>query len=258
MCYSAKVRAEYREYIREYGAVHSLDAYVAEYWKQMGDEWLKKLPKAFRAWFADPQTAEEVRVQDAIADWEAGEATKTQQDLFAQAKRLAGAERALQTKVTKKAQNDLRVATNKSGQFKTKLDDLRRTELKPRDSRIYPGSLAPVIVWEGVENRVRAPFRQLKQTKAFSRRVRFVIETTWTTALRVGSASPVRGGAAVPALWRRRGSDVSGKTASNSDSPPEHPAEQRAMRRRWRAWRDSNPRPTASEAATLSGCATGA
>jgi len=149
VCYSAKVRAEYREYVKEFGAVLSLDAYVAEYWEQMGDEWVKKLPKAIRAWFADPQTAEEARIKAAIADWEARETTKTQQDLFAQAKRLADAERALQTKVTKKAQNDQRIATNKIGQFKTKLDDLRRVELKPRDSRIYPGSLAPVVVWEG-------------------------------------------------------------------------------------------------------------
>lgn len=52
-------------------------------------------------------------------------------------KRKANAERALQTKTTKKAQEDLRMSTNKIGQFKTKLDDLRRSELKSRDSRIY-------------------------------------------------------------------------------------------------------------------------
>ncbi|WP_363799850.1 hypothetical protein ABU614_06995 [Lysobacter firmicutimachus] len=206
MCYSAKVRAEYREYVREFGAVLSLDAYVAEYWEQMGDEWVKKLPKAVRAWFADPQTAEEVRVQAAIAEWEAREATKTQQDLFAQAKRLADAERALQTKVTKKAQNDLRVATNKIGQFKTKLDDLRRTEVKPRDSRIYPGSLAPVIVWEGVRKPGQSTFSAAQVDKGVLTTCSACHRTTWTTVLRVGSASPVRGGAAVPALWRRRGS----------------------------------------------------
>ncbi|WP_363800049.1 hypothetical protein ABU614_08545 [Lysobacter firmicutimachus] len=41
--------------------------------------------------------------------------------------------------MTKKAQNDQRIATNKIGQFKTKPDDLGRTELKPLDSRIYSG-----------------------------------------------------------------------------------------------------------------------
>ncbi|MGN7917337.1 SOS response-associated peptidase family protein [Lysobacter sp. 22409] len=149
MCYSAKVRAEYREYVKEFGATLSLDAYVAEYWEQMGDEWVKKLPKAFRAWFNEAQTPEEARIRAEIAAWEAQATTKTQQDLFTQAKRLADAERSLKTKVTKKAENDVRVATNKIGQFKAKLEDLQRTELKDRDSRIYPASLAPVIVSEG-------------------------------------------------------------------------------------------------------------
>lgn len=48
MCYSAKVRAEYRAYVKEFGAVLTLNEYVKEYWEQFGDEWI---PETIRAWF---------------------------------------------------------------------------------------------------------------------------------------------------------------------------------------------------------------
>ncbi|MBN7139015.1 hypothetical protein A7A76_07890 [Lysobacter enzymogenes] len=148
MCYSAKVRAEYRAYVKEFGAHLTLDEYVKEYWEQFGDEWVPKLPQAIRAWFDDPTVPGQAELHEVVAAWKARTIAKTETDLFAQVKRKADAERALQAKITKKAQEDLRISTNKIGHFKTKLDDLKRSELKPRDSRIYPGTLVPVIVWE--------------------------------------------------------------------------------------------------------------
>jgi hypothetical protein len=59
--------------------------------------------------------------------------------LLKQKKRLADAERTLQKKTTKKAQEDQRVATDKIEWAKTKLSDLRRSNLTPEDERFFPG-----------------------------------------------------------------------------------------------------------------------
>lgn len=149
MCYSTQIYAEYKSYVRHFGAVLTIDQYVQRFWEQVGDDWVKKMAKAFRAWFDDPQDEEQARIRDAIADWERREITKLEQELFALAQRLAGAERTLQTRETKKALDDKRIATNKIAQAKTRLADLKRSEPKDKDARIFPGSIAPVIVWEG-------------------------------------------------------------------------------------------------------------
>lgn len=149
MCYSAQIRAEYKIYVRHFGATLTIDEYVKRFWEQVGDDWVKKMAKAFRAWFDEPADAEQARIRDAIADWERREVTRIEKDLFALKQRLAGAERTLATKTTKKALDDQRIATNKIEQGLAKLADLKRSELKPRDARIYPSTLAPVIVSEG-------------------------------------------------------------------------------------------------------------
>ncbi len=74
--------------------------------------------------------------------------TELQQELFKQKKRQGDAARTLQTKVTKKAQEDLRISTEKISKLKLDLDDLRAEPL-PRDARFFPGNYAPVIVMEG-------------------------------------------------------------------------------------------------------------
>lgn len=58
-------------------------------------------------------------------------------------KRLADAERTLQTKATKAATESRRIATDKISWSMGKLADLNRTELKDRDARIFPGNYAP-------------------------------------------------------------------------------------------------------------------
>ena len=83
---------------------------------------------------------------------------RLEQELFAQTKRLNDAERALQTKTTKAATESVRIATDKISKAKLALDDLRRTEQKDRDSRIFPGNYAPVLVIENGK-RVVKPMR---------------------------------------------------------------------------------------------------
>jgi len=81
-----------------------------------------------------------------------------EQELFAQRKRLADAERILQTKVTKAATDSKRIATDKISKTMGWLGDLQRTEPKERDARIFPGNYAPVMVWED-GRRVIKPMR---------------------------------------------------------------------------------------------------
>lgn len=119
-----------------------------------------KIPKAMDMAFADPQSEDERQIQTLIAEWNEAEATTFEQELFKQKKRLNDAERTLQTKTTKKALDDQRIAGNKVGQIMTKLADLKRTEVKSRDSRIFPMVYAPVMVMEDGK-RVVKPMRYL-------------------------------------------------------------------------------------------------
>jgi hypothetical protein len=63
--------------------------------------------------FAEPRTEDERKIHDLIAEGDTELAQTLETELFAQKKRLADAERALQTRVTKKAQNEQRIAKNK-------------------------------------------------------------------------------------------------------------------------------------------------
>ncbi len=108
--------------------------------------------------FHAPQSDAEREIKALIDEFNTQQATKLEQELFKQRKRLADAERTLQTKVTKKAIDDVRIATDKIEWAKGKLADLSRVEPKERDARIFPGVYAPVIVWEDGK-RVMKPMR---------------------------------------------------------------------------------------------------
>ena len=80
------------------------------------------------------------------------------QELAKQTERLEKAQQSLAATATKKAAEDVRIATNKIAAAKGKLEELKSTELKPRDSRIYPGWYAPVMIMEN-GRRVVKPMR---------------------------------------------------------------------------------------------------
>lgn len=157
MCYSAQIRADYRTYVRLFGAHISIKEFFNTFFKRGQDSTLK-IPKAMEAAFNDPQTPEEMEIKALIDEYKLDQATKYEQELFKQRKRLVDAERKLQVKETKAAANDQRIATNKISQAKGKLEDLRRKELLDRDSRIFPGYYAPVMVMQDGE-KVVLPMR---------------------------------------------------------------------------------------------------
>jgi len=157
MCYSAQVRSDYRKYVREFGADISLKQFFRLYWQRSQGAKVK-IPKAMDAAFANPQTDEERQIKTLIDEYDAQQATKLEQELFKQRKRLADAERTLQTKTTKAALESKRIATDKVEWCLGKLSDLRRIELVDEDSRIFPGWYAPVLVSKAGQ-RIVVPMR---------------------------------------------------------------------------------------------------
>jgi hypothetical protein len=72
--------------------------------------------------------------------------TQSESELFKQKTRLVTAERKLKEKVTKAAQNEVRIAGNKIDALGERLASLRRTHLVADDARIYPMQFAGVVI----------------------------------------------------------------------------------------------------------------
>lgn len=148
MCYSAMVWADYRRYIKEFGAEIDAQAFIRLAERRLHDR--NTWPKAMVDAFSQASKPDELEVKTLLERYAAQEATKLQEGLFAQRKRLADAQRVLASpKPTKKASEDQRIANNKIEQALSKLADLQRVEPKERDNRIFPGHFCPVMVWEG-------------------------------------------------------------------------------------------------------------
>jgi putative SOS response-associated peptidase YedK len=157
MCYSAQIQANYKKYVRAWGADIDIKEFVRLYWLRQEGAKLK-IPKGMDASLSDPQDFDERKIKTFINEFDAQQVSRLQQDLFKQRKRLADAERTLQTKITKAATENQRIAASKIEWSMGKLADLRRTELIDEDSRIFPGWYAPVMIVENGK-RVIKPMR---------------------------------------------------------------------------------------------------
>lgn len=147
MCYSALVWADYRRYVREFGAHLDIGEFVEIYGARLQNPKLK-IPKGMDDAFLQPKTEGEAQIKALIDEFNAAQRQDLEKEIFKQKKRLADAERTLQTKTTKKATDDQRIATDKISRGLARLGDLNRTEPKPRDTRIFPAHYAPVMVIE--------------------------------------------------------------------------------------------------------------
>src|SRR4051794_21275414 len=112
MCYSAQIEAQYKKYVRRWGADISIKKFVQLYWNRAQGAKIK-IPKVVDAIFAEPENADEREIARMIAEFNAAEESRLQQELFKQRRRVADAERALQTKTTKKALEDKRIGAEK-------------------------------------------------------------------------------------------------------------------------------------------------
>ncbi|RNF86264.1 SOS response-associated peptidase family protein [Montanilutibacter psychrotolerans] len=146
MCYSAQVTQNYREYVRLFGADIDLKEFVRLYWERPKSK--ARIAKGLDAAFADADGDDARTIKSLIDTYNDDQIALIEADLVKQRDRLAAARLTLQKQVTKKASEDLRIATDKIAKGLAKLEDILRPELQPRDSRIFPGWYAPVMISE--------------------------------------------------------------------------------------------------------------
>lgn len=154
MCYSAQVEQELKVIRNAMKARADVASFERLFKKRLVDDRIK-ISKAMEANFIRPENAEEERVHDLIAKYHSVKSGQLEAELFKQKSRLVAAERSLKNKTTKKALEDQRIANNKVEWHLEKIADLKRTELKSADARIYPMYYAPVIVVENGERLIK-------------------------------------------------------------------------------------------------------
>ena len=113
MCYSALVRQDFHAMARRYGVEVALDMFADLFRRRREGEDIE-LSRALARNFDHPSTPIEQRIKADIDAYQGQQVSKWEKDLFAQKKRLADAERTLQVKETKKAREDIRIATTSS------------------------------------------------------------------------------------------------------------------------------------------------
>jgi putative SOS response-associated peptidase YedK len=157
MCYSAQVIQVVRKLHRELGIRLDYQEAFQLFMRRLDDPGIA-ISRGFEANFDNPAGDQERQIKAAIDEHRSRTATKVEKDLFSQKTRLVNAERSLKEKETKKAREEVRIATNKIEALTTKLSDLRRSETLPDDNRIFPMVYAGVIVKQGGHN-VLTPMR---------------------------------------------------------------------------------------------------
>jgi putative SOS response-associated peptidase YedK len=172
MCYSAMVEEDIHKLMKQFPGQLDYVALRKLLTRRLDDPSIK-VPKGFEANFDHPKTAADDEIKSLIDRHRTALASKLEKEVFTQKKRLADAERKLKEKETKGALNDQRVATNKIEASLAKLSDLRRTEVKSRDSRIFPFVYAPILLKRDGKTTIelaRYHLRQPRQPESVDRK----------------------------------------------------------------------------------------
>ena len=148
MCYSAKVQQNLRLLAKRFGADVDWALFEQVFHRRLQDDEIK-FARAMEANFQQPQSEIERRIQADIEVYRKAIGARWETDLFKQKKRLADARRSLQTKETKKARDDERIASTKIDTYLERLANLRRTDFSETDERIFPRYFVPLVVREG-------------------------------------------------------------------------------------------------------------
>lgn len=149
MCYSAQIEADYKKFVREFGAVVDLEVFTQLWLHDNNKTRRPKTPRALDLSFLRPGDSSVAAIADEIREWDTEEIAQLETELQKQVDRLELAEAKLATKPTKTAANEQRIAGNKIEQINRKVADLKRANLLARDSRMFPGYYCPVLVSEG-------------------------------------------------------------------------------------------------------------
>jgi putative SOS response-associated peptidase YedK len=145
MCYSAQIQAAYLQYLKRTGAEMDIDQFVEIFGARVSDNSIR-IPRAVERWFDQPQNEKEARIKGFIDQHRHAEITKLEQEVFAQKKRLADADRTLASKPTKAAAESKRIATDKIDKALTRLDRLKAVKPHVAEARIFPLHYAPIVM----------------------------------------------------------------------------------------------------------------
>ena len=159
MCFSALVRQDLQWLVKRYGAEIAWEMFE-ELFRQRLDDPEIQFSRALDVYILRMQDERARSSQTYIERYRAQQAHVWEQELFKQRKRLMDAQRKLQTKETKAARNEERIATGKVATLTEKLTGLRSDQVTPIDARIFPKKYVPVIVGEGDRLLIR-PMRYL-------------------------------------------------------------------------------------------------
>src|SRR3974390_941401 len=132
MCYSAQVIQMARKLHRQLRIRLDYDEVESLFFRRLDDPSLL-ISRGFEANFDEPTTDQERRIKGAIDEHRLRIAAKMEKDLFTQKTRLVNAERSLKAKETKKAREDVRIATTKIEALSTKLSRLRSFDPNEED-----------------------------------------------------------------------------------------------------------------------------
>lgn len=150
MCYSAQIYAEFKLFKRQFGAVMDIDTYVATFWPGEKRQPRRKAPRAL---IRELEEIGPPELRAALLAQDQADIAELEAELFALRRRVGDAQRSLQVKVTKKAQEDVRIGTNKGKAARRRLDILKG--LASDNDRVFPGMYAPVMVWENGQRMVK-------------------------------------------------------------------------------------------------------
>jgi putative SOS response-associated peptidase YedK len=151
MCYSAQVVQMARKLSRQLGIRMDYAEVEKLFFRRLEEPGII-VSRGFEANFDAPANEQERRIKGAIDEHRSRLAGKLEKELFSQKTRLVNAERSLKLRETKKAREDVRIATSKIATLSTKLSDLRSSEPGLEDDRIFPFVYAGVIVRKAGEN----------------------------------------------------------------------------------------------------------
>ena len=154
MCYSSQIAAAYQQYLKLTGATIDLDQFREVYGFRHADASIR-IPRVVDRWFNTPKNATERAIKELIDQYQAEAIVKLEGEVFAQRKRLADAERKLQTKPTKAATESKRIAGDKIEAALTRLTRLKATQPHPSEARIFPMHFAPIVVQDGTRRVLR-------------------------------------------------------------------------------------------------------
>lgn len=145
MCYSAQVVQDLKKLFRELQVFMDYEEAERVFLLRLDDPTVN-ISKGFEANFDEPKNDVERRIKAAIDEHRSRMATKFEKELFSQKTRFVNAERSLKSKETKKAREDVRIASTKIEALSMKLGSLRSVELSLDDRRVFPMVYGGVIV----------------------------------------------------------------------------------------------------------------